>query len=171
MAKAIAAKTMKVMDYIRSHPDMPAQKVADKWNMHKTYIYKLKHRIKDEELTVKTNKALNGLTWTVSSSGVEDDIVAEQKEVTKVDAILDARAENYGKFIDGAEIMQMLKRMVHGYIEKRGTQLAFDQRESIDMMVHKLGRIINGNPDHVDSWRDIAGYATLVADRLEGNAR
>ena len=171
MAKAIAAKTMKVMDYIRSHPNMPAQKIADKWNMHKSRIYQLKRRIKDEELTVKTDKALNGLTWTVSSSGVEGDIVAEQKEVTKVDAILDARAENYGKFIDGAEIMQMLKRMVHGYIEKRGTQLAFDQRESIDMIIHKLGRIINGNPDHVDSWRDIAGYATLVADRLEGNAR
>ena len=171
MAKAIAAKTMKVMDYIRSHPNMPAQKIADKWNMHKSHIYRLKRRIKDEEFTAEANKALNGLTWTVSSSGVEGDIVAEQKEVTKVDAILDARAENYGKFIDGAEIMQMLKRMVHGYIENRGTQLAFDQRESIDMIIHKLGRIINGNPDHVDSWRDIAGYATLVADRLEGNPR
>jgi hypothetical protein len=49
--------------------------------------------------------------------------------------------------------------------------LAFDQREAIDMIIHKLGRIINGNPDKVDSWRDVAGYSTLVADRLEGNAR
>ena len=36
---------------------------------------------------------------------------------------------------------------------------------------HKLGRIINGNPDKVDHWTDIAGYAKLVADRLEGNVR
>ena len=224
MAQAIAAKTMKVMDYIRSHPNMPAQKIADKWNMHKSRIYQLKRRIKDEEFTAEANKALSGLQWSVSATDptpgptpeheadarasaaildakrtvqerkervekyfpgktleektelahaamVESMRKGSPKESTNVDAILDARAENYGKFIDGAEIMQMLKRMVHGYIENRGTQLAFDQRESIDMIIHKLGRIINGNPDHVDSWRDIAGYATLVADRLEGNAR
>ena len=59
----------------------------------------------------------------------------------------------------------------HNYVEQRGTQLAFDQREAIDMIIHKLGRIINGNPDKVDHWTDIAGYAKLVADRLEGNVR
>lgn len=88
-----------------------------------------------------------------------------------VDGVLDARAKNYGKFMDGAEIMQMTKRLLHNYIEQRGTSLAFDQLESIDMIIHKLGRIINGNPDHIDNWVDIAGYATLVADRLKGNAR
>jgi hypothetical protein len=67
--------------------------------------------------------------------------------------------------------MQMLKRIVHNYIEARGTQLAFDQREALDMIMHKVGRIINGNPDKIDTWSDVAGYATLVADRLEGNAR
>jgi hypothetical protein len=92
-------------------------------------------------------------------------------EPNDVDAILDSRAKDYGKFIEGAEIMQMLKRLVHNYIEDRGTPLAFDQREAIDMIIHKMGRIINGNPDKVDHWVDIAGYATLVAERLEGNAR
>ena len=103
----------------------------------------------------------------------DDEIVKEPEETegTDVDAVLDSRAQDYGKFIDGAEIMQMLKRLVHNYIEDRSTPLAFDQREAIDMIIHKLGRIINGNPDKVDSWVDIAGYATLVADRLEGNAR
>jgi hypothetical protein len=90
---------------------------------------------------------------------------------TDIDETLDERAKDYGKFIEGAEIMQMLKRMVHNYIELRGTKLAFDQREAIDMIIHKLGRIINGNPDKVDTWVDIAGYAKLVADRLEGVER
>jgi hypothetical protein len=92
-------------------------------------------------------------------------------EETNVDTVLDSRAKDYGKFIEGAEIMQMLKRLVHNYIEDRQTPLAFDQREAIDMIIHKLGRIINGNPDKVDHWVDIAGYAKLVADRLEGNVR
>lgn len=109
-------------------------------------------------------------TWTVTTTD-EGNIVATHSEPTKVDAILDQRATQYGKFIEGAEIMQTLKQVVRTSIQKRGTALAFDQLESIDMIIHKLGRIINGNPDNVDSWRDIAGYATLVADRLEGNVR
>jgi hypothetical protein len=36
------------------------------------------------------------------------------------------------------------------------------------MIAHKLGRIVNGDPNYVDSWVDIAGYATLVAKRLQG---
>lgn len=88
-----------------------------------------------------------------------------------VDAILNNRAKQYGKFIEGAEIMQMTKRLIHNYVEQRGTSLAFDQLEAIDMIVHKLGRIVNGNPDKVDHWDDIAGYATLVADRLKGKVR
>jgi hypothetical protein len=43
-----------------------------------------------------------------------------------------------------------------------------DQQEALDMIFHKIGRIVNGDPDYADSWIDIAGYATLVADRLEG---
>ena len=101
----------------------------------------------------------------------EDDDAPSVSDGVDVDAVLDSRAKDYGKFIEGAEIMQMLKRMVHNYVDVRGTQLAFDQREAIDMIIHKLGRIINGNPDKVDHWTDIAGYAKLVADRLEGNVR
>jgi hypothetical protein len=39
------------------------------------------------------------------------------------------------------------------------------------MIAHKIGRIVNGDPDHVDSWVDIAGYAQLVADELQGVER
>lgn len=35
------------------------------------------------------------------------------------------------------------------------------------MIAHKIGRILNGDPNYADSWIDIAGYAKLVADRLE----
>lgn len=95
----------------------------------------------------------------------------ECDEEDTVDTVLNNRATQYGKFIEGAEIMQMTKRMLHKYAEQRGTSLAFDQLEAIDMIIHKMGRIINGNPDHIDNWVDIAGYATLVSDRLKGKAR
>jgi len=34
----------------------------------------------------------------------------------------------------------------------------------------KLLRIL-GDPKHIDSWRDLAGYATLVVDYLEGESK
>jgi len=89
----------------------------------------------------------------------------------EVDATLDARAVDYGKFIEGAEVMQMLKRVVQHALNNRDKTLAHDQAESLDMIIHKIGRIINGNPDVVDHWLDIAGYAQLVADRLNGRIR
>jgi transposase-like protein len=89
----------------------------------------------------------------------------------EVDVTLDARALEYGKFIEGAEVMQMLKRVVQAALNNRDKTLAHDQAEALDMIIHKIGRIVNGNPDVVDHWLDIAGYAKLVADRLEGRVR
>jgi len=170
MAKPFAKRTLKVMDHFRTHPDAPVLEVAAKYNMSLSQTYALRKKTRNQEATKKVNEALAELPWQPPAPLPVPEITMEPNE-TNVDAILDSRAKDYGKFIDGAEIMQMLKRLVHNYIEDRGTPLAFDQREAIDMIIHKLGRIINGNPDKVDHWADIAGYATLVAERLEGNAR
>jgi len=35
------------------------------------------------------------------------------------------------------------------------------------MVLNKLVRLLF-DPQHIDSWRDIAGYATLVLDEVEG---
>lgn len=146
----------KIKAYLAKHPKVRVKDVAEHFNVHTSYIYALRKK--------------QGQEPKVSRPIVNPEITIEGDE-TDVDTVLDARAKDYGKFIEGAEIMQMLKRLVHNYIEDRGTPLAFDQREAIDMIIHKLGRIINGNPDKVDHWVDIAGYATLVADRLEGDVR
>jgi hypothetical protein len=93
------------------------------------------------------------------------------KKKSKVDTILDTRQTQYGLFINGATVMIKLKSVLQQHCDLVGTRFEPDQEEAMHMIVHKIGRIVNGNPDNVDSWRDIAGYATLVADRLEGNAR
>lgn len=45
-----------------------------------------------------------------------------------------------------------------------------DQREALDMIFHKIGRIVCGDPNYADSWHDIAGYAKLVENRLNGKS-
>ena len=40
------------------------------------------------------------------------------------------------------------------------------QRESLEVIATKIGRILGGDPTHKDHWDDIAGYAELVAREL-----
>lgn len=88
-----------------------------------------------------------------------------------VDSILDERGKRYGKFRDHAAATQAIKAAIrHGLINSDNV-LADDQQEALEMIAHKIGRIVNGDPDYADSWVDIAGYAQLVADRLHGRER
>lgn len=90
---------------------------------------------------------------------------------TDVTAVLTERGARYGKFTDHARVTQTLKAICTRHAETQGVDLEPDQQEAIDMICHKLGRIVNGDPNYADSWVDIAGYAKLVADRLEGVER
>jgi hypothetical protein len=191
-------KSDKIREHFRKYPTAEVAKVAAKFKAPKPMTYKLRKQVQEEDQLITApapDAPTRKVTITASQMAIAkklgvkpDDFVREglklgvlqydderdftgEAEETDIDETLDNRAKDYGKFIQGAEIMQMLKRMVHNYIELRGTKLAFDQREAIDMIIHKLGRIINGNPDKVDTWVDIAGYAKLVADRLEGVER
>jgi hypothetical protein len=55
-----------------------------------------------------------------------------------------------------------LKQVIAAELQHRGKSLHADQQEALDMICHKIGRIINGDANYDDSWRDIAGYAQLV---------
>ena len=86
-------------------------------------------------------------------------------EPNKLDGILEERGSRYGNFARQAMISQAFKAVLYAYRQKG--VLAADQAEALDMIFNKIGRIINGDPNYADSWVDIAGYAQLVADRLE----
>lgn len=89
----------------------------------------------------------------------------------KIEEILEERGRRYGKFEDHAAVTQRLKDIMQGHANFRGTSLAPDQREALEMIAHKIGRILNGDPNYSDSWDDIAGYAKLVGDRLRKRER
>lgn len=91
--------------------------------------------------------------------------------MTNLNNLLAERGDRYGTFEGHAEIAQRLKGIVHHFASVRACDLDADQYEALDMICHKVARIINGDPNYADSWVDIAGYAKLVADRLNGVAR
>lgn len=86
----------------------------------------------------------------------------------EIEETLKERGQQYGKFSDGAKVMQSLKEVARN--SKGWGDMTASQRESADMILHKLGRIFNGNPDHIDSWHDISGYAQLIEKELKGES-
>lgn len=77
--------------------------------------------------------------------------------------ILEERQKTHGDFETHAVIAQRLKEIVRD----NDGELSDQQREALDMIVHKVARILNGNPNHKDHWDDIAGYAVLASRSLE----
>lgn len=87
--------------------------------------------------------------------------------MAEVENTLEQRGARYGTFQGHAEISQDLKEVLRTALLCRGKKLKEDQQEAIEMIFHKIARIVNGDSDYSDSWHDIAGYATLVDDRLK----
>lgn len=82
-----------------------------------------------------------------------------------VETILTQRKEVHGNFIDNARNSQQFKTIIHH--STNWDKLTPLQKEALDMIVHKVARIINGNPNEKDHWEDIAGYAILATKTVE----
>lgn len=78
---------------------------------------------------------------------------------------LNERGNRYGEFNEHARITQEIKNVLQS--GRSWETCNASQREALEMIAHKLGRIVNGDPNYDDSWRDIAGYAQLVVNELE----
>jgi hypothetical protein len=78
---------------------------------------------------------------------------------------LTERGNTHGEFTDNAKLSQRLKVMMRR--QEGWDNLTLVQREALEVTAAKIARILCGDPHEPDHWRDLAGYATLVLDRLE----
>ena len=81
-----------------------------------------------------------------------------------LDTILAERGAKYGSFTSQAAFAQYLKTTLHEH--RNWDELRDSQKEALEMIMHKISRILNGDPNYDDSWRDIAGYAELIVKEL-----
>lgn len=86
-----------------------------------------------------------------------------------LEELLAERAARYGAFKDNAAISQALKERMRVF--PRWYVMDPDMQEALEMIAHKISRILAGDQHYADSWADIAGYATLVAERLKALAK
>jgi len=159
--KKLGEKVIKLLEQGYT-PTEITQRMAVSYN----YAWKLWKDMKNQA-QAEVVAAVEAVQKTVQELKPGESIQAD----TNVDAILNERAGNYGPFATQATIAQRLKHVAHTAAGEQGKTFATDQAEALDMIFSKIARILNGDPNHLDSWTDIAGYATLVADRLEGKIR
>lgn len=80
------------------------------------------------------------------------------------------RHKTHGSFADHARITQRLKFIIVDEMiqrNRRGQEaLNHQQVEALDMIAHKIGRIIAGDPTFQDHWDDIGGYAHIANKRF-----
>lgn len=86
--------------------------------------------------------------------------------VQTITEVLAERGSRYGSFSGHADITQRLKAAMKD--SPNWPTLSDSQKEALEMVAHKIGRILNGDPNYLDSWVDIVGYTQLIVDQLNG---
>ena len=156
----------KAYQYFLDTPGAKVSSVAKRFKLSVPYVYKLREKARGPSEGTLTIEEWAGET--APSPHAADALVTQNKAMTET---LDSRATAYGAFSDNARLAQALKRAMAEHAQDMGKTFADDQWEALEMIASKMSRIVNGNPDGIDNWHDIAGYATLIADRLRGVSR
>ena len=84
--------------------------------------------------------------------------------MSSFDKMLLDRGAVYGDYAKQAECAQNIKKAI--WFAESDHDLEPYHFETLDMIATKISRIVCGDPNHADSWLDIAGYATKAHEAL-----
>jgi len=98
----------------------------------------------------------------VANNKLAEPLISESVDI---DETLKERGSRYGEFDEHARITQGIKRAMID--SPNWLTLTDDKKEALEMVAHKIGRILNGDPEYADSWHDIIGYTKLVENTLD----
>jgi hypothetical protein len=87
----------------------------------------------------------------------------------ETEALRTQRASTHGDFAIGATLAVNIMELIHA--APNWQKLNPVQKESLHMIVHKVQRLMTGDPNEDDHWNDIAGYAHLPIAKKEAMAK
>lgn len=163
-------KRLLVEANLRKYTGMPDYEIADNIGCTAQYVGMIRRKMQlksVEEPTLPLD--FNDAPTQEELTPAELDEVLETAAILSpdtLDGVLAERGARYGVFLKHALITQRLKAVMAD--TPNWVLLDDDMVEALEMVAHKIGRVLNGDPSYADSWVDIAGYAQLVADRLNG---
>jgi len=89
----------------------------------------------------------------------------EKEVANSLHQTLSERGKRYGDFTDNARIAEAINQaMLSGLGWQRMRPV---QREALRIIASKISRMCSCDPEYLDNWHDIAGYATLVEQRCQ----
>jgi hypothetical protein len=104
----------------------------------------------------------------IEGKSVEDEVMDHEtltsaSPAPDLSAVLVSRRATHGDYTEHARIAQRLKTVMRN--TSNYGSMDDHECETLDMIAHKIGRILAGDPHYHDHWLDIAGYASLTANR------
>jgi len=82
-----------------------------------------------------------------------------------IEAILQSREKTHGSYLVQSAMSQRLKSLIR--TSPNWADMPEHMQESLEMIEHKIARVISGNAYEPDHWLDIIGYAALVVRELD----
>jgi hypothetical protein len=181
MSKRDNSKTLAVVAALKADLTVNPKDLAKAHGVAVSYVYQLRKKLiegkrkvtltKDQvEIAKKLGVPLKeyvkeGLKMGVFKFGEERPIVNPEITMeTDVDQILGERGNRYGTFESNAKTCQLLKNVLHS--QEGWYRLSYVQREAVEMMMHKISRLVNGDATYLDTVVDIAGYNQLMLEHM-----
>jgi hypothetical protein len=147
------------MEHFRKHPNAAVAEVAGKYNMAMSHAYRLRKLVRDG-----TPEPDSWLPVPEVSRPIINPEITMESDGTSVDQILGERGNRYGTFESNAKTCQLLKNVLHS--QEGWYRLSYVQREAVEMMMHKISRLVNGDATYLDTVVDIAGYNQLMLEHM-----
>lgn len=89
---------------------------------------------------------------------LSDETVPTQHEIA---VMQEKRGLRYGRWYDNSATSQALCNILRDAMADNVNILAPQQIEALEMAMHKVARIVCGDPAYLDSWRDAESYLNL----------
>ena len=86
-------------------------------------------------------------------------------KIIGITSLLGEREKTHGSFPENANFSQQLKEMMRD--TRNWGECSDEQREALEMVAVKLSRILTGDHNFPDHWKDVAGYSNLIVRSLE----
>ncbi len=156
----LCIKELKGHEYLigKSYTKEEAQKIK---HLRSLRTKKSMQKYQDDKDALLYNAAINSAEDSVAKPNIRETKMTKQ---LSIEDTLKERGSRYGCFKDLAEISGNLRNVMELSPNWKG--LSLDKQEALIIIMHKVARILNGDPEYADSWHDIAGYATLVENEL-----
>ena len=126
-----------------NHPGWPESDMGPSWG-------DLYWRVREQQMNDRDKKAMPDS--------------ACMPEAPNRDPLLTEREKTHGSFAKNAQISSALKVI---FREEDDKIFSAVHREALDMIALKLSRILSGQANFKDHWRDLSGYSLLAMEACD----